>query len=279
MTSTTTGERAVDLLLAECGRLAGEAFGARLRSLYLIGSLAHGGFAPEISDIAVALLLAAPLVESDGEQIAALAAYCAAAHPLYGRRLSLFWSTAEAFADTEAVAVPGRFLALDRLDLVDHGRLFNGEALRAGLAPPTRAAVLANARADLLRFVRDPARYGFLTGGAERDFADRKALARLCLFPARFLYTATTGRIASNELAAEYFRDRTSAPDREIVALGLALRRDAAREPTDAERAFLTEHLPPHYYRFLRDFLTILGAPPPAKEATMPMLLTALDEG
>src|SRR4051794_40196176 len=109
-----TADHAVNQLLADCCSLAEEAFGARLRGVYLIGSLAHGGFAPTVSDIDVALLLAAPLAQTDAEQVAAVASYCAAAHPVSGRRLSLFWSTAEAFADA-GVQVPGRFPALDRL--------------------------------------------------------------------------------------------------------------------------------------------------------------------
>jgi len=129
-------------------------------------------------------------VAQDAEQIAAVTAYCDAAHPAYARRLSLFWGVIEDFADTDAVQIPGRFPALDRLDLIEHGRYVAGEELRAQLAPPSRAAVLENSRHDLPRFVRDPARYGFLTGGAELDTRERRAVTRFCLFPARFLHTA-----------------------------------------------------------------------------------------
>jgi hypothetical protein len=233
---------------------------------------------PEVSDIDMALLLAAPLARTDAEQVAAVAAYCAAAHPIYGRRLSLFWSSAEAFADAANVQAPGRFPALDRLDLVAHGRRIGGEELREGLSPPTRAAVLENSREDLLRFVRDPARYGFLTGGAALEFGDRKALTRFCLFPARFIYTAATGQIASNDVAVEYFRAHATGPGPAIVALGLALRQDVARALTADDRTLLADDLPSYYRQFLRDFLEILGQPLPAEGATFPMLLAALDE-
>src|SRR4051794_3192763 len=249
-----TADHAVNQLLADCCSLAEEAFGARLRGVYLIGSLAHGGFAPSVSDIDVALLLAAPLAQTDAEQVAAVATYCAAAHPVFGRRLSLFWSTAEAFADAASVQVPGRFPALDRLDLTTHGRRIAGEDLREELSPPTRAAVLENSREDLLRFVRDPARYGFLTGGAALDFGDRKTLTRFCLFPARFIYTAATGQITSNDVAVEYFRTHTAAPGPAVVTLGLALRQDPERPLTSDEQDFLAEDLPSYYRQFLRDF-------------------------
>jgi hypothetical protein len=72
---------AVHDVIASCHALAEEAFGPRLRGLYLIGSLAHGDFAPAVSDLGVALLLAAPFLAQDAEQVAAVMAYCDAAHP------------------------------------------------------------------------------------------------------------------------------------------------------------------------------------------------------
>ncbi len=265
-------------VIASCRALAEEAFGSRLRGLYLLGSLAHGGFAPAISDLGVALFLAAPLVAQDAKQIAAVAAYCDAAHPAYARRLSLFWGTVEDFADADAVQIPGRFPALDRLDLVEHGWHIAGEELRVGLTPPSRVAILENIRQDLLRFVRDPARYGFLAGGAALDTSDRRALTRLCLFPARFLHTAQTGEVASNDVAALAYCSAHDTTCVDIVGLALAMRHDPARAVNDAERTMLTLELRPYYARFLREFLAVLGAPAPAPDATIPLLLAALDE-
>lgn len=265
-------------VIADCRALAEEAFGARLRGLYLLGSLAHGGFAPAVSDLGVALLLAAPLAAEDAERIAAVAAYCDAAHPAYARRLSLFWGTVEDFAAVDAIQLPGRFSALDRLDLIAQGRHIAGEELRAQLAPPSRAAVLENSRQDLLRFVRDPARYGFLTGGAVPDTSDRRALTRLCLFPARFLHTARTGEVASNDAAARSYCALHRGACVDIVGLALTLRHDPARTLREDEEGLLATELRPYYERFLREFLSLLGATQPGPEATIPLLLAALDE-
>jgi hypothetical protein len=265
-------------VIASCHALAEEAFGPRLRGLYLLGSLAHGGFVPAVSDLGVALFLAAPLVAQDAEQIAAVTAYCDAAHPAYARRLSLFRGVIEDFADTDAMQIPRRFPALDRLDLIEHGRYVAGEELRAHLAPPSRAAVLENSRHDLPRFVRDPARYGFLTGGAALDTRDRRALTRFCLFPARFLHTARTGEVVSNEDAARSYCAAHEGAGSAIVRLALALRHEPMREVSAAERALLATGLRPYYGRFLREFLTLLGTPAPAPDATIPLLLAAIDE-
>src|SRR5688500_14768449 len=113
MIASPSTDPAVADLIAACHSLAEEAFGARLLGAYLIGSLAHGGFSAAVSDIGVAFLLADPLANTDAEQISALAAYWAAAHPRYGRRLSLFWSSPVAFAETDRVQIAGRFPAID----------------------------------------------------------------------------------------------------------------------------------------------------------------------
>jgi len=279
MSSRQPLELPVQEIIASCHALAEEAFGSRLRGLYLLGSLAHGGFAPAVSDLGVALFLAAPLVAHDAEQIAAVLAYCDAAHPTYARRLSLFWGTVEDFNDADAVQTPGRFLALDRLDLVEHGRYIAGEELCAALIPPSRAAVLEHCRQDLPRFVRDPTRYGFLTGGAELDTSDRRALTLLCLFPARFLYTAQTGEVVSNDAAAvAYCAAHHEEACNDIVRLALALRHDPSRTLSEAERTLLATELRPYYGHFLREFLALLGASAPAPDATIPLLLAAIDE-
>jgi len=265
-------------IIASCHALAKEAFGSRLRGLYLLGSLAHGDFAPAVSDFGVALFLAAPLAAHDAEQIAAVMAYCDAAHPAYARRLSLFWGTVEDFNDADAVQIPGRFPALDRLDLVEHGRYIAGAELRAALIPPSRSAVLEHCRQDLPRFVRDPARYGFLTGGAELDTSDRRALTRLCLFPARFLHTARTGAVVSNDAAARFYCAAHKDASSDIVRLALALRHDPSRTLSAADRDLLATELRPYYGRFLREFLALLGASTPAPDATIPLLLAAIDE-
>lgn len=278
MDHAPSADPAVAELIAACRSLAEEGFGARLLGIYLIGSLAHGGFAPAASDVGVALILSDPLTERDAEQISALAAYCAAAHPRYGRRLSLFWTSPAAFAGTDDVQVAGRFPAIDRLDLMLNGLPVGGTDLRRELAPPTRQAILENCREDVLRFIRDPSRYGFLTSGAPYDFADHRALARLCLFPARFLHTVATGTVASNDVAAREILRNPREPDAAIVTLGLILRQDPQYALAEEECALLRATLPDYYRRFLHDFLRLLDRPAPPEDATTPLLLAALDQ-
>src|SRR5690242_9058383 len=54
-----------DDVLVDAVRVAGERLGARLLAAYALGSLAHGGFSPLVSDVDLALVLADPIQASD----------------------------------------------------------------------------------------------------------------------------------------------------------------------------------------------------------------------
>ncbi len=274
---TGSAQPAVGALLDDCRRWAREAFGGRLLSVYLIGSLAHGGFVPAVSDIDVALILADPPEPCDAERVAAIGRRVGASHPAYGSRLSLFWTSPGEFNRRDSPEVAGRFPALDRLDLICSGRLIGGIEARDRLQPPTRGATLAHSRDFLLDFARDPARYPVITGAAPPDLADRKALTRLCLFPARFLYTVATGEPGSNDAAADHYRARYGPPGAAIVALGMRLRREPEAPIAPDERALLTDSLPAYYRDFLCRFLTLLGGRIPPEGSSTAALLAGIE--
>jgi len=85
------------------------ALGSELLGIYLIGSLAHGGFSPRYSDIDMAVVTEAGLspqaLDLMRSQMAAVSAEWAA-------RLSIFWSDRHFGI--------GRFPPLDRIDYIDH---------------------------------------------------------------------------------------------------------------------------------------------------------------
>ena len=72
------------------------------------------------------------LVLADAEQISALSAYCAAAHPRYGRRLSLFWTSLDAFSDADQVQVAGHQHGVRVLQRDAKGILAAGASDQAG---------------------------------------------------------------------------------------------------------------------------------------------------
>jgi hypothetical protein len=82
---------------------------------------------------------------------------------------------------------------------------------------------------------------------------------KLVLFPVRFLYTAATGKIGTNDAAATHYQRDVQAVSRELVAAALAWR---TTEPTDqaAAVALLGDQMVPLYLHYFDDHITRLDS-------------------
>lgn len=186
-----------------------------LLGVYLLGSLAHGGFNRRYSDIDLGLVAERGLADGMLDEMRAAAADHA---PDIAAKVSLFW--------TDRAFSVGRFPPLDRLDYLDHAvPLIERE--RVSPARPTRADVRAylqgapfeNWSAAAMRF----AAVGSL------DPAEHKPFLRAFLYPARFAYSWMTGRMVSNDDAVAYLRGRPpDGLDLDLIGRALACRRAAA---------------------------------------------------
>ncbi len=72
---------------------AKEAWGDRLVAAYALGSLAHGGFSINVSDVDLGLILSDPLEDQDTEGMANLSAAIKASVAPLATRLSVFWGS------------------------------------------------------------------------------------------------------------------------------------------------------------------------------------------
>jgi predicted nucleotidyltransferase len=160
-------------------------FGDELLAVYMLGSLAHGGYSAGCSDIDVALFFRSGV----DPELGALRAELGALEETLEARLSIFWSTPG--------FVGGRFPALDQIDLLDHGVLIHGAALD-NLPRPNRAAIEAQLRAHATGY------WATLTAAFSGERPADKELARCVLYPARLLYTWRTGAMASNDAAVAW---------------------------------------------------------------------------
>ena len=141
-----------------------DSLGERLIAAYAMGSPADGGFSPLVSDVDVGLILTDPIQESDADSVVGVAENVRSiGSPLHGR-VSVFWGTAESFAGR---ATGGRFPPLDRLCLLEHGRLLKGNDVRSGLTPPNHTELLITGARfavellaeDVLACARQPDRF------------------------------------------------------------------------------------------------------------------------
>ena len=242
------GER----VLTEAVKAYQLAFGDRLLAAYALGSLAHGGFSELVSDIDLGLIVDDPLREDDDETIRRVASEEQENGSAVAERLSVFWGTP---ASLRGEREGGRFPALDRLDLIESGRLLAGtDDARMTLPRPdgreltvTGAEFALDHLAEAVEEIRCPT---LLVGRGVRR------VTKVVLFPVRFLFTAATGQVGTNDAATTWYLGDSRAPSRPLVAAALEWR---TSPPTDdAATALLRRQIGPLYLHYIADHVTRL---------------------
>jgi predicted nucleotidyltransferase len=186
--------------------------GGGVLGIYCIGSLAHGGFSRRYSDIDMAVIVAEPLAPDVLEMLRADAVRVSAE---LAAKLSIFW--------TDRSFTVGRFPVLDRIDYLDHAVALMERERVMPQRPP-----LAEVRAYLAgppfgNWSKDAARFA---ASDALDPKDRKSYLRALLYPARLVYSWTTGRMASNDDAVAFLAGRTLPDlDTNLIEQALACRR------------------------------------------------------
>jgi hypothetical protein len=287
----TQGEERGHAVLADAVAAYTRVLGERLLAAYALGSLAHGGFSPLVSDVDLALILADPLGKTDYARVAVVAWGLKARGSALHDRLSVFWGTQSSLAGRVS---GGRFPALDRFDLLEHGRLLRGEDVRGDLVPPARNELLvAGALFALehlagsavepphqlpgralssLRGARDvrrltklllfPDRFVRAASGDALEEIHRpklllsrgvRRLTKLVLFPVRLLFTAETGRVGANAAAVDHYLAADAAPPgASLVAAALAWR-TVPPENDGAVLSLLEDGMVPLYLHYIDD--------------------------
>jgi hypothetical protein len=261
-----------EVVLASAVAAYRAALGSRLIAGYALGSLAHGGFSPLVSDVDLGLILRDPVRAKDRLIIHQVARSVRAGGPGLHERLSVFWGTPSTLRGQRR---GGRFPPLDRLDLLDYGRLLTGQDARSSVARPGQAELLVagaefalgylggarklpdrlrdwarlRPQNDALNEIRIPAR--LVSRGPRR-------LTKIVLFPVRFLFTAETGQVGTNTLAAGHYLTSANAPATALVTAALAWRLEPPAD--DAATALLGRELTPLYVHYLDDHITRLRA-------------------
>jgi predicted nucleotidyltransferase len=243
--------------------------GERLLAAYALGSLAHGGFSALVSDVDLGLILADPPRPDDPGAIQQVAeAQRRKGSPLH-ERLSVFWGTPATLAGERD---GGRFPPLDRLDLLESGRLLAGsdEARARVQRPSTEELVITGSEFALDHFAAVPSPAGeggnalgsIGTDGSEAFkqirspelLADQgvRQVTKLVLFPVRFLYTAATGHVGTNADAVAHYLGRQGTASPRLVEAAMSWRTDP---PADREAVveLLGAELVPLYLEYVDD--------------------------
>jgi hypothetical protein len=248
------------------------ALGSRLIAGYALGSLAHGGFSPLVSDVDLGLILEDPVRATDRLTIRTAARSVRAGGSALDQRLSVFWGTP---ATLQGQRRGGRFPPLDRLDLLEYGRLLTGTDARSAVARPDRTELLVAGAEFALGYLGGAARLPDrlrrpLSRSRDDDVlteirtpsrlvsAGPRRVTKIVLFPVRFLFTAQTGQVGTNTLAARHYLASPDAPATSLVAAALAWRLEP---PADGEAAaLLGRELVPLYVHYIDDHVARLRA-------------------
>jgi hypothetical protein len=196
------GSEAGERVLADATKKAQSLWGARLIAAYAIGSLAHGGFAPHVSDVDVGFVLEGSLTPSDADAIAQLTSEIKNSGAPLADRLSVFWGS---FDTLSGKASGGRFPPVDLIDLKQFGRLLAGQDVRDTVRVPTVQELTVASAAFALRSPLLCGAVDYLDDAASLAGAGLKKLTKTVLYPVRFLYTARTGQTGMNHKAIEHF--------------------------------------------------------------------------
>ena len=193
--------------------------GERLIGAYLIGSLAHGGFSRRYSDIDVGLITESALDTATLTTLRGLAAECDAT---LSQKLSVFWA--------DRGFTVGRFPPLDLIDYLDRAVVLT-ERERVLPVRPTLEEIHAYlSGAPFTSWTENAHRFAGMSTLAP---GDHKLFIRTLLYPARLVYSWSTGLMSSNDDAVAFTR-KHPPPRMNTDILTRALKyRQAATDPDE----------------------------------------------
>jgi hypothetical protein len=191
-----------DQVVTDTVEAAQAVFGAEIQALYTLGSLAHGGFAPLVSDVDVAIVLGSTGPETADRIATVQSSVLEKASSPLSERLSVFWADWHAVRTGEGDHY--RLGPVDRLDLLDSGRLLLGSDLREpSVRPSHEDLVLMSADLILDKFTEQYLEH--LRDAQALVASGPRVLTKAILFPVRFMYTLRTGQIGLNEGSAGWY--------------------------------------------------------------------------
>ncbi len=238
-----------EIVLQEAVSQAEKEFGSRLLACYALGSLAHGGFSPLVSDVDFGIILTSPLTSRDNSQIESIKNHVKNFPIALGERLSIFWGTVASLKDEEP---GGRFPPIDKLDLIQHGKLLAGNDVRKStrLPEPTQRELEVSGADLAVNILGTPEMIEEFSQPAKILDQGVRHLTKVVLFPVRFLYTASTGNMGRNDVAVVYYLDNNKGDKAELAKQAFRWRSEPPKDRDDTIK-LLERALIPLYLQFI----------------------------
>lgn len=254
--SIRTENEAIKALVQAVVVAAKANFKERCVAVYMMGSLARGGFSELVSDIDIGIILQQPLGPGDADRVDSSRVAALTEVAAVNNSLSIFWGSVDSI---NRRAEGGRYPPFDRLDLIDHALLLEGKEVRSELIRPTKQELEIAGAAFALGYLGSEQRI--------REFLDVSLMAgkgdvyitKTVLFPARFIYLERTGKVAGNDVSYQYYLEHFQGDDAALVELAYQWRNESVPEPLDEIITPLERGLVPLYHRFIDSYVTAMN--------------------
>lgn len=234
---------------------ANKLLGDQCMAVYLMGSLARGGFSEIASDIDIGIILKEPL-QGVSAKIDEIKAISLKQYPSVNNAVSIFWGSVDSINGVEDL---GRYPPFDRLDLIVYGLLLSGQDLRAELIKPSQRLLEVASTEFSLDYLGNKQRVDEFLHCQKIVEKGPVYVTKTILFPARFLYLAETGGIAGNDVSCQHYMANYRGADADLVSQGYGWRFESFPENTGVVASALEQGLVPLYSRFIDVYVGIMG--------------------
>ena len=243
-----TDNQEIKSLINNITESAQETLGTRCISIYLMGSIARGGFSKVASDIDIGIILGGKPQEVDLSTIEEIQSSAVGNYPQINNKVSIFWGT---IGSINGVVDAGRYPPFDRLDLIDHALLLSGAEVRDQLIRPTKEELEIASAEFSIEYLGSNERINEFMNCELITNKGAVYVTKTILFPARFIYLAKTGEIAGNDVSYQYYIDNFSGSDAELVDSGYQWRHHSLPKNLDSVTQKIDKGLSNLYHNFI----------------------------
>lgn len=247
-----TDNQEIKLLVNNVALVAQDIFKNRCIAIYLMGSLARGGFSEVASDIDIGIILDSPLQEDDQSNIDKSRSIARNKSPEIKNSVSIFWGSLDSI---NGIIDAGRYPPFDRLDLIDHALLLTGTDIRSELIKPDKKELEISGAEFALNSLGYKERIKEFFDCARITQKGTVYVTKTILFPARFIYLERIGEIAGNEISCQYYIDNFSGDDAKLVRYGYQWRLHSLPEDSSLVTEQLNKGLIELYHNFIEIYI------------------------
>lgn len=220
-------------------------------SVYIMGSLARGGFSEITSDIDLGIIIDGSLDDVE-KKINQIKLSAIDNFPSVKNNISIFWGSVKSInGEIEG----GRYPPFDRLDLIDHALLLSGSEVRRKLLRPSKKELLTASIKFSLNNLANKERIAEFKHCHQIAEKGVVYTTKTILFPARFIYLKQTGYIAGNKESAEYYLNNYKGSDADLIQKGYQWRLNSLPKDLQIVTKYLEKGLSKLYINYINIYI------------------------